>query len=113
MAQIQVEDKPLLEAVQALTAALNRPALHENTPMTNDDIYEYCNRRLPVNRILTAMKDGEIKKCAQVGNKYLALKKHVDKWLDSIFEMQRPGRAVGGLDVIPTQHTHNLLKRVL
>jgi len=101
----------MLEKLDTLNEKLNiRAPLHAHSPMTDEDVYLYCNRRFAINKITKAMRNGEIGKCVQFGNKLIAQKRHVDEWLDSIFDMESPG-TVAGYEVLPIQHVKNMLRQ--
>lgn len=102
--------KAMLERLDTLNDKLTEKQLHPHSPMTDQDVYLYCNRRFAIHKITAAMKRGEIGKCVQFGNKLIAQKQHVDAWLDSIFEMENPG-VVAGYEVLPIRHVHNILRQ--
>ena len=112
MSNIQVQDKQLLAAVNAIRETIEKQSktLHPNTPMTNDDIYEYLNKRIAAHKITKAMQDGEIENCIHMGIKLVALKKHVDEWIERIFKMAQPGSAAG-YEIIPIKYKKSLLRK--
>ena len=118
MSTLLVKDTESLSALNAMIEKLDalnekltaKQPLHPHSPMTDEDVYLYCNKRFAINKITKAMKAGEIGKCVQFGNKLITQKRHVDAWLDSIFDMEKPG-VVAGYEVLPIRHVQNMLRQ--
>lgn len=85
--------------------------ISDQTLMSAEVIYDYCNQVIGINAIRQAMRNGEIKRCRLIGNgfnaKMVVQKRYVDIWLDWAFAPEKP-TSIAGMSCIPIDYAEKL-----